>query len=143
VTAAAAPRRDGDRKVASDKPILLDRVQIAAIESYTTQSEAIPMRKTTRSLAMTLALLSPLVAGVTPASACPACKDTVAGGDTSATDTGEPGVMMGSGGLPSGFNTSVYVLLGAFLGSLGLVGYTLVRGARSGNANSTTEPLRE
>jgi len=65
-----------------------------------------------------------------PADACPACKDTVAGGDTSSdmeTLSGGAG-----GGVPGGFNTSIYFMLGIFIGTLGLVGHTMYRGARGG-----------
>jgi hypothetical protein len=81
----------------------------------------------------TAALFAALLVGLsaTSVSACPACKDTIAGGDTSATDTnGSAGTTAGELGLPSGFNTSVYFMLAAFVGTVGLVGATIVKGAR-------------
>lgn len=89
-----------------------------------------PMRTALR----TIVLITPLLfaVGSTPsAHACPACKDTVAGGDSSGGNPADPGGNpAGGGGLPGGFNTSVYVMLAAFLGTLGMVGVTLYRGAR-------------
>jgi hypothetical protein len=68
-----------------------------------------------------------------PADACPACKDTVAGGDASSeVETLSGGA---AGGVPGGFNTSIYFMLGIFIGTLGLVGHTMYRGTR-GRAKS-------
>src|SRR3954452_7474830 len=61
--------------------------------------------------------------------ACPMCKDSIPGAEAS---TGDPSQMSG-GALPGGFNTSVYLMLAGFLGTLGLVGWTLVKGVRGGD----------
>ena len=64
-------------------------------------------------IALTLAL-----SGV--AWACPFCKDAVGSSDAQAT-----------GGLPSGFNNSIYFMLAGFLCVLGMIAFTLVKAARS------------
>ncbi len=74
------------------------------------------------------------LAGV--ASACPMCKDSISsaagpGGDFGG--GGGPGAMSG-GGLPGGFNSSVYIMLLGLFGTLGMVGYQVVKGARATNA---------
>lgn len=69
-----------------------------------------------------LALLPTLTV---PAVACPNCKDSVPTGASEASGMGDV-----SGGLPGGFNTSIYVMLTAFVGVLGFVGFTLYRGIR-------------
>lgn len=60
--------------------------------------------------------------------ACPMCKDSIPGAEGS---NGDPSQMSG-GALPGGFNTSVYLMLIGFLGTLGLVSWTLVKGVRAG-----------
>src|SRR5688500_14229302 len=84
-----------------------------------------------RMTARTLVLLASLAGGfiAADARACPACKDTLAGGDTSA--PAGPGSANVEAGVPSGFNSSVYLMLSGFLGTLGLVGLTLYRGVRT------------
>ena len=53
--------------------------------------------------------------------ACPNCKDSVSlNGDGSS-----------SGGLPSGFNDSIYVMLLGFFACVGRVTFTIVKGVRS------------
>jgi hypothetical protein len=99
---------------------------------FKAKSEVPIMSKTIRTLALVLTFSFPAASQVSTALGCPACKDTVAGGDGSTGEPIDPGVAS-TGGVSGGFNTSVYLMLGAFLGTLGLVGYTLVRGARSGN----------
>ena len=91
----------------------------------------------TRRTAASFALLALLTLS-TAASACPMCKDSVSGDDNAIPTLAAPGGAMGgpSSGLPSGFNTSVYVMLTAFIGTLGLVGYTLIKGIRG----SSTPP---
>ena len=59
------------------------------------------------------------------ASACPNCKDSIPTGSSEETGAGEA-----NAGLPGGFNASIYVMLSAFVGVLGFVGYTLYRGGR-------------
>lgn len=70
--------------------------------------------------------------------ACPMCKDSIPG----ATGVGgDPSGMAGGGGLPGGFNTSVYLMLLGFLGTLGLVSWTLVQGVRSPTARGPGFPV--
>ena len=57
--------------------------------------------------------------------ACPNCKDSIPMGSSENSGGGDS-----SGGLPGGFNTSIYVMLSAFVGVLGFVGFTLYRGVR-------------
>lgn len=63
------------------------------------------------------------------ASACPNCKESIPMGASQDTGSGDS-----SAGLSSGFNTSIYVMLSAFVGVLGFVGFTLYRGVRGGPA---------
>ena len=74
-----------------------------------------------------------LNAGVfaTPASACPGCKDSI-GGDNGATN----GTEGASASLPGGFNTSVYLMLGGLFGTMGLVGWVVVKGVRAPSSRS-------
>ncbi len=51
--------------------------------------------------------------------ACPACKDALTQGDAT-----------GQGALPNGFNTSVELMLGGFLATLGMVGAIIWKGIR-------------
>ena len=62
-----------------------------------------------------------MLALTTAVMACPMCKDSVANSDAQ-----QPG------GLPGGFNTTIYVMLGGLFAVIGLVTTTLVRGARTG-----------
>ena len=55
----------------------------------------------------------------TAAWACPFCKDSIPSSDAEA-----------PGGVPSGFNTSIYFMLCVFFCMIGMVTITLVRGAR-------------
>ena len=73
------------------------------------------------------------------AQACPSCKDTVANGDASASGGGDASSGMSGSGVPSGFNTSIYLMLGAFLGVVGLVSVTLIRGARASSPRPGSE----
>jgi hypothetical protein len=52
-------------------------------------------------------------------SACPNCKDTIANTDSA-----------GSPGISDSFNTSIYIMLGAFLSVLGLVAGVIIKGVR-------------
>jgi len=52
--------------------------------------------------------------------ACPFCKDSVPNSDAQAT-----------GGVPSGFNNTVYIMLLTFFCMIGMVTFTLVKGART------------
>ena len=51
--------------------------------------------------------------------ACPMCKDSIANTDAAS-----------AGNLPGGFNTSIFIMLGAFLGVLGMVAGVIVKGIR-------------
>ncbi|MDB5173718.1 MAG: hypothetical protein JWO87_2900 [Phycisphaerales bacterium] len=51
--------------------------------------------------------------------ACPMCKDSIANTDAAS-----------AGSLPGGFNTSIFIMLGAFLGVLGMVAGVIVKGVR-------------
>ena len=90
-------------------------------------------RRTTLLLAAFL-----LTAGVfaTPASACPGCKDSI-GGDNGATN----GTEGASASLPGGFNTSVYVMLGGLFGTMGLVGWVVVKGVRTPSSRTGGFPI--
>lgn len=56
----------------------------------------------------------------TAAFACPLCKDSVPGSDAQS-----------AAAVPSGFNTSIYLMLGSLFCVIGMVTWTLVKGARS------------
>ena len=58
----------------------------------------------------------------TAAWACPLCKDSVPSSDAQA-----------PGGVPGGFNTTIYLMLGGLFAVIGMVTMTLVRGARGVN----------
>ena len=82
------------------------------------------MRKSSILTLLTLVLALGAFAAPT-ASACPSCKDSIGTAASDETGAGGP-----SAGLPSGFNTSVYIMLTALVGMLGFVGLTLYRGVR-------------
>ena len=86
-----------------------------------------------------LVAASLLTAGVfaTPASACPGCKDSI-GGDNGATN----GTEGASASLPGGFNTSVYLMLGGLFGTMGLVGWVVVKGVRTPSSRSGGFPIK-
>ena len=80
----------------------------------------------------TTALVPVLTLALTTAAwACPMCKDSVPSSDAQ-----QPGALSG------GFNTSIYFMLGSLFCVMGLVGTTLVKGARTsaGSAAATTPP---
>ncbi len=79
------------------------------------------MKSLLQTSAVTLLLLTPQAL-----LACPMCKDSIPG----SVGGGDPSQMSG-GGLPGGFNNSVYIMLLGFFGALGLVGWTLYKGIRS------------
>ncbi len=60
--------------------------------------------------------------------ACPMCKDSIA--DTAAGNINDPTLQTG---LPSGFNSSVYLMLIAVFSMMGLVIGVIARGIRSAN----------
>jgi len=55
--------------------------------------------------------------------ACPLCKDSVPSSDAQA-----------PGGVPGGFNTTIYFMLGGLFCVIGMITMTLVRGARGSAA---------
>ena len=55
--------------------------------------------------------------------ACPMCKDSVPASDAQS-----------AGGLPSGFNNSIYLMLGALFGVIGMITWTLVKAGRTSAA---------
>jgi hypothetical protein len=56
----------------------------------------------------------------TAAMACPFCKDSIPNSDAQST-----------GGVPSGFNNTIYLMLGGMFAMLGLVVFTLAKAART------------
>ncbi len=58
--------------------------------------------------------------------ACPNCKDSIA-------NTADGG---SAGGLPAGFNYSIYFMLLGLFAVLGFVGFTIVKGVRGSDARS-------
>ncbi len=56
----------------------------------------------------------------TSAFACPFCKDSVPNSDAQM-----------AGGVPSGFNNTIYIMLLTLFAMIGMVAFTLVKGARS------------
>jgi hypothetical protein len=60
-----------------------------------------------------------------PAFACPMCKDSVPASDAQS-----------AGGLPSGFNNSIYLMLGALFCVMGFLAFTIVKSVRGTSASS-------
>ena len=71
-----------------------------------------------------------------PASACPGCKDSI--GNDNAPTGGTDGA---ASALPGGFNTSVYLMLGGVFGTMGLVGWVVVKGVRTPSSRSRGFPI--
>jgi hypothetical protein len=65
-----------------------------------------------------------------PALACPLCNDSVPSSDAQA-----------AGGLPSGFNNSIYLMLGGFFCVLGFVTFTIVKGTRVPTTTKNAFPI--
>ena len=72
----------------------------------------------TRPLTAILTVL--LAAG--PALACPMCKDSVPASDSQS-----------AGGLPAGFNNSIYLMLGGLFCVIGFLAFTIVKNVRVPN----------
>jgi hypothetical protein len=89
-------------------------------------------RATTTAILACLTVLA--LAGV--ADACPNCKDTVAN-TAAAGGPGAPGA-----GLPGGFNTSIYYMLGGLFAVLGTGGYFVVRTIRQTDAAASAATRR-
>ena len=60
------------------------------------------------------------------AAACPMCKDSIPNGESASHQAGS---------LPSGFNYSVYYMLGGLFLTLGMVGTAVYKGLRSTNVH--------
>jgi hypothetical protein len=71
------------------------------------------------------AILTILLAAA-PALACPMCKDSVPASDA-----------QNAGGLPSGFNNSIYFMLAALFCVMGFLAFTIVRSVRGANGASS------
>jgi hypothetical protein len=67
---------------------------------------------------LVIALMLALTA--TAALACPLCKESVGSSDAQA-----------AGGVPAGFNNSIFLMLGGLFAVLGMVAFTLIKGMRS------------
>ena len=67
---------------------------------------------------------------VQPAMGCPACKDSIAGGDSSATNAADAGADGSGPNVSAGFNLSIYLMFVSLFGVTGLITWTLIRGAR-------------
>jgi hypothetical protein len=65
-----------------------------------------------------------------PAIACPMCKDSVPASDAQS-----------AGGLPSGFNNSIYLMLGALFCVMGFLAFTIVKGVRGTSASKNGFPV--
>ena len=61
-----------------------------------------------------------MLALATSAHACPFCKDSVPNSDAQQ-----------AGGVPSGFNNTIYIMLASLIGMTGFVSFTLYKGART------------
>jgi len=70
-------------------------------------------------------ILAVLLTAAPAALACPLCKDSVPSSDAQA-----------AGGLPSGFNNSIYLMLGAFFCVLGFLTFTIVKTVRTPSTSS-------
>src|SRR3954453_15895829 len=84
-----------------------------------------------KQLVATLVILGSITAG---ARACPMCKDSVPnqeGASAGLRDSYDAGGQNISGGM----NASVYVMLGALFGAIGLVSTVMVKGIRSAAAS--------
>jgi hypothetical protein len=84
-------------------------------------------RLTPLPLLLAAAVTLGVLAFAEPAAACPMCKESVENPDGTA---GPEDPAMASG-LPGGFNKSVYLMLGGLFGTMGLVGWVVVKGIRT------------
>src|SRR4051812_18081094 len=66
---------------------------------------------------------------VQPALGCPACKESIAGGDSS-TSSSDPTADGSGPNVSAGFNASIYLMFISLFAVTGLITYTLIRGAR-------------
>ena len=72
-----------------------------------------------------------IAAFVQSAGACPMCKDSIPNSDAAQASS-----------LPSGFNTSVYYMLGGLFVTIGLVTSAIVKGVRSTPVHLPSDPRR-
>ena len=72
-----------------------------------------------------LTVILALLLSAAPALACPMCKESVPASDAQS-----------AGGLPSGFNNSIYLMLGALFCVMGFLAFTIVRSVRGTSATS-------
>ncbi len=77
------------------------------------------------------------VAFAASALACPFCKDTIAStnGQSAASATG--------GGIQAGFNDSIYFMFISLFAMIGMVAFTLVKGARTSAGSRPIEPPQD
>ena len=68
----------------------------------------------------TLIATGVLLANAASVLACPMCKDSVPASDAQS-----------AGGLPGGFNNSIFLMLGSLFCVIGMITWTLVKGSRS------------
>ena len=78
----------------------------------------------TRALLISYALL---LSACGLASACPMCKDSI--------PNGEAATAQQAGSLPSGFNYSVYYMLGGLFFTIGMISTVVYKGIRSTNVH--------
>jgi hypothetical protein len=83
----------------------------------------VPMRRWLPLIVVVLMLVL-----ATSAWACPFCKDSVPNSDAQQ-----------AGGVPSGFNNTIYIMLASLIGMVGFVSFTLFKGART-SVNGTAAP---
>ena len=79
----------------------------------------VPMRRWLPILVVVLMLVL-ATSTATSAWACPFCKDSVPNSDAQQ-----------AGGVPSGFNNTIYIMLASLIGMTGFVSFTLYKGART------------
>ena len=86
-----------------------------------------------------------LLTATAAAPACPMCKDSVANKEGGSTDSLRDANNATGQNITGGINASVYLMLGALLGIMGLVSTVLVKGVRSSNAGRgfPVEPRRD
>jgi len=70
-----------------------------------------------------LVIVLTLALTATAALACPLCKESVPSSDAQS-----------AGGVPSGFNNSIFLMLGGLFVVMGMVAFTVIKGMRSAPA---------
>jgi hypothetical protein len=87
----------------------------------------------TRRMYSLIVMLVVLLVPASLAMACPMCKDSIA--DTAAAAQSQYGAGGPQTALPSGFNVSIYYMLGGLFCTLGLVVGVITKGIRDSNAS--------